>query len=122
MANSMQGQLGSATAPVKVFQDFFADIDLPVSLTQNDHVQIPVTVYNYLPIAQDVTLTLTQEPWFTLQGSNKQTLNVGAGQVKVVYYPIVVNAIGRHALTIMAKGSKLSDALKRQIGVTHECL
>src|SRR5581483_8792313 len=35
-ANSKGGALGGATVPLKVFQDFFVDIDLPVSLTQQD--------------------------------------------------------------------------------------
>ncbi|MDQ2800599.1 MAG: MG2 domain-containing protein, partial [Armatimonadota bacterium] len=94
LASGLGGQLGSATAPVKVFQDFFADIDLPVALTQHDSVEIPVTVYNYLPHAQDVTLTLDQQPWFTLRGPAAQTLSIGPGEVKVVYYPITVVSLG----------------------------
>jgi len=117
MANSVRGQLGSATAPVRVFQDFFVDIDLPVSLTQNDRVEIPVAVYNYLPESQEVTLTLKEEPWFTLDGPAKKTVQMDKGQVKVVYYPIVVKSIGRFPLLVTAKGSKLSDAIRRSIDV-----
>src|SRR5207244_9541502 len=58
LANSREGGLGSVTAPLRVFQDFFVDLDLPVSLTQGDEVQLPVTVYNYLPPAQRVRLRL----------------------------------------------------------------
>lgn len=118
MANSLSGQLGSATSGVKVFQDFFVDIDLPLSLTKDDHVEIPVAVYNYLPTAQTVSLELQTQPWFRLQGSATQSLKIDSGQVKVVYYPITVNAIGMHALLVTAKGSKLSDAVRRQIEVT----
>jgi len=118
MANSMNGQLGSTTSGVKVFQDFFVDIDLPISLTKDDHVEIPVAVYNYLPTAQTVSLELQTQPWFRLQGSATQSLKVESGQVKVVYYPITVSAIGMHALQVTAKGSKLSDAVRRQIEVT----
>ncbi len=117
MANSTRGQLGSGTASVKVFQDFFVDIDLPVSLTQNDRVEIPVAVYNYLPGPQEVTLALEPQPWFTLSGDAQKTVRMEPGQVKVVYYPIVVKSIGRHALTVRAKGTKLSDAIRRSIEV-----
>ncbi len=117
MANSMNGQLGSTTSGVKVFQDFFVDIDLPVSLTKDDHVEIPVAVYNYLPAAQTVALTLETQPWFKLQGSAQQNIAIESGQVKVVYYPITVTALGGHALMVTAKGSKLSDAVRRQIEV-----
>src|SRR5262249_27754040 len=65
----------------------------------------------------EVTLILKEEPWFTLQGQAKQATKLDAGQVKVVYYPIVVKTVGRHALTVTARGTKLSDALKRTIEV-----
>ena len=58
LASSRAGQLGSVTSSLRVFQDFFLDIDLPVSLTQNDEVQLPVAVYNYLPQSQQVRLRL----------------------------------------------------------------
>src|SRR5215216_4777237 len=61
MGSSAKGALGSTTAPLRVFQDFFVDLDLPVSLTQNDEVEIPVAVYNYLPEAQTVRLKLETE-------------------------------------------------------------
>ena len=117
MGNSLAGTMGSTQSAVKVFQDFFADIDLPVSLTQNDRVEIPVAVYNYLPQAQDVTLTLKTEPWFDLEGKASQTVKMDAGQVKMIAFPITVKAIGKHALQVTAKGTKLSDALRRQIEV-----
>lgn len=117
MGNGLDGQLGSATSSIKVFQDFFVDIDLPVALTQNDRLEIPVAIYNYMPVAQEVKLTLKQEPWFTLDGSPLQTTKVDAGQVKVVYYKMMAKEIGKHALLVTAKGTKLSDAIRRTIDV-----
>ena len=117
LASGLGGQLGSATAPVKVFQDFFVDMDLPVALTQHDSVEIPVTVYNYLPHAQDVTLTLDEQPWFTLRGPAIQTLSIGPGEVRVVRYPITVVSLGSFPLTIKAKGTTLSDAVRRVVEV-----
>ncbi|HLV78988.1 MAG TPA: alpha-2-macroglobulin family protein, partial [Chthonomonadaceae bacterium] len=117
MANSVNGWLGSATAPIKVFQDFFVDIDLPIALTQNDRVDIPVAVYNYLPTAQDVILTMTEQPWFTLNGPGTQVTHVGANSVTAVTYSITVKQIGHYALTVTARGSRLSDAVRRAIEV-----
>src|SRR5205823_2739156 len=65
-ASSRGGALGGVNVPLKVFQDFFVDIDLPVALTQNDEVAFPVAVYNYLKTPQRVKLELQAEPWFTL--------------------------------------------------------
>ena len=47
LASTTHGALGSGTSSLKVFQDFFVDLDLPVTLTQGDRVSIPVAVYNY---------------------------------------------------------------------------
>ena len=55
------GAIGGATVPLKVFQDFFVDIDLPVHLTQNDEVAFPVAVYNYLKTPQTVKIELQKE-------------------------------------------------------------
>ncbi|HNT88114.1 MAG TPA: MG2 domain-containing protein, partial [Candidatus Hydrogenedentes bacterium] len=68
MANAANGALGSMDAPIRVFQDFFVDIDLPVALTQNDRISIPVALYNYLETAQDIRLAFEAAPWFKLDG------------------------------------------------------
>ncbi|MGO8671280.1 MAG: alpha-2-macroglobulin family protein [Capsulimonadaceae bacterium] len=117
MANSADGALGSSTAPVRVFQDFFADIDLPVALTEGDSVTIPVSLYNYLPSAQDVAVTLDQQPWFTLEGSATQNVHLDANQVSVVYFPITAKSIGSFTLKVTARGTRLSDAVQREIEV-----
>src|SRR5207249_1913764 len=38
-------------------------------------------------------------------------------EVKVVYFPLTVNAIGRHTISVKAMGSALSDAVRRPIEV-----
>src|SRR5208283_64595 len=68
-ANSRGGAIGGATVPLKVFQDFFVDIDLPMHLTQTDEVAFPVAVFNYLKTPQTVKIELQKEPWFELLDS-----------------------------------------------------
>jgi len=118
LASSQRGQLGSTSQGLRVFQDFFVDIDLPVALTQNDEISVPVAVYNYLPGAQTVMLTLETEPWFELvnEGAEK-SLEIGPSDITVVYFRLRAKGIGRHAFTVHARGSKLSDAIKREIEV-----
>src|ERR1035441_1294145 len=36
IASTQHGALGTSTSSLKVFQDFFVDLDLPVTLTQGD--------------------------------------------------------------------------------------
>ena len=118
MASSLTGALGSGTSAIKVFQEFFVDIDLPVTLTQNDQVSIPIAIYNYLPDAQDVRLQMTEEPWFELVDDlAEKTVTLASGQVDVVYFTIKVKDIGWHKLTMHAYGSTMSDAIARTIEV-----
>jgi len=118
LASSQRGQLGSATTGLRVFQDFFIDIDLPVALTQNDEVSIPIAVYNYLPESQTVRLTLEKDPWFELVGDEPgKSLDIAASDIRVVYYRIRAKRIGNNPLTVHARGSRLSDAIRRRIEV-----
>ncbi|MEI6914608.1 MAG: alpha-2-macroglobulin family protein, partial [Armatimonadota bacterium] len=117
MGSSLNGLLGSTTSGIKVFQDFFIDIDLPIALTQNDEASIPIAVYNYLPVAQKIELVLTKEAWFDLDGVDKQTLSIPANSVKGIHYRIKVKEIGWHKLTVHAYGSKMNDAIRREIEV-----
>lgn len=118
-ANSATGLLGNADLPLKVFQDFFVDIDLPIALTQTDEVAFPVAVYNYLTTPQTVKLELQQEPWFTLldgQGLSR-SLDLKPGEVTSVKYRIKADKIGHQPLLVKAFGSKKSDAVKRIVEV-----
>lgn len=118
MASSLTGTLGSGTSAITVFQDFFVDIDLPVTLTQNDQVSIPIAIYNYLPGTQDVRLKLTEESWFELVSDiPEKIVTLNSGQVDVVYFTLKVKEIGWHKLTVHAYGSEMSDAIARQIEV-----
>ena len=47
-AVTADGGLGAGQSPIRVFQPFFVDINLPVSLTLGDEATVPVVVYNYL--------------------------------------------------------------------------
>ena len=114
-ANSKGGALGGATVPLKVFQDFFVDIDLPVFLTQSDEVAFPVAVYNYLKTPQTVKIELQNEPWFELldQGGLVRSLDLKPNEVTSVKFRIRAGKIGMQPLTVKAFGSKKSDAVKR---------
>jgi hypothetical protein len=116
-ASSRQGSLGGVQAPLKVFQDFFVEPDLPVSLTQNDEVAFPVAVYNYLKEPQTVKLELQKESWFELtdgQGLTRE-LKVKPGDVTAVKFRIRAKRIGFQPLLVKAYGWKMSDAVKRLV-------
>lgn len=134
-ASSKGGALGGVSAPLRVFQDFFVDLDLPVSLTQNDEVAFPVAVYNYLKEPQTVKLELQQESWFELiaepgallgepgvsaPGGLTRSLDLKPNEVTSVKFRIKAKKIGQHPLLVKATGSKTSDAIKRSIEVVPD--
>jgi len=116
-ANGKKGGLGSTSHGIRVFQDFFVDIDLPVALTQNDEVSIPIVVYNYLKKPQRVRLEMDKGDWFELKGGTVQEMTLDPNEVSATYYRIKVKGLGNRTLQVRADGSSMSDAIKRQIEV-----
>ncbi|MBV9400438.1 MAG: hypothetical protein JO062_20845, partial [Bryobacterales bacterium] len=120
LASTVHGALGSATSSIKVFQDFFVDLDLPVTLTQGDRVSIPVAVYNYSPNGGDVTLQLQPADWFSLAGDTaSKTVAVESGRVGASQFTIEAQKIGKFKLTLSArvKGQPNADIVVREIEV-----
>jgi len=119
LASSADGKLGAMNRPLKVFQDFFVDLDMPVALVRGDEVTIPVAVYNYLTEPQTVRLELKKEPWFEAIGPARMAVKLGPGGVDGRDLRVRVLEAGRHRLTMRADGTKLSDALAREILVSE---
>lgn len=117
MANSLAGQLGSTEKPIRVFQDFFADLDLPVYLTQNDETSIPIQVRNYTNKSQKVTVSLKEDKWFEALSEEKIIVDVEAGHSKGISFRIQAQKVGRHPIEIKAEGEKVADWLVREIDV-----
>jgi hypothetical protein len=126
LASTQDGRLGFTTRGLRVFQDFFVDIDLPVALTQGDEISIPVGVFNYLPDSQEVRLVVQQEPWFELLGPAEQTLTIASNDVEVIYFPIRVGPstgsgyFGRQGFQVTAWGAQMSDAIRREVSVVPD--
>ena len=118
-AVSRDGRLGSHERGINVFQDFFIDLDLPVTLMQQDEVSIPIAIYNYLKKNQTIALQFERGNWFELlEASDTKELTLGASDIGVRYFRIRVKEVGLHTLTVYAAGSEgLKDAIRRQIQV-----
>ncbi|HEY1219402.1 MAG TPA: MG2 domain-containing protein [Bryobacteraceae bacterium] len=121
LASTVRGALGSGSSSVRVFQDFFTDLDLPVTLTQGDRVSIPVAVYNYAGGRGDVSLKLEKGDWFSLvQDVPEKNLAVEAGRVGSSQFTIEANRIGKFKLTLAARmsgGANRADIVVREIEV-----
>ncbi len=116
-ASSAHGELGSNLSSLRVFQEFFVDIDLPVALTEDDEISIPVAIYNYLPRDQKVKIELQDGDWFEFRGDKEITRNLKKDEVSVIYFPIKARKIGYHEMLVRAYGEARSDAIKRSIAV-----
>jgi uncharacterized protein YfaS (alpha-2-macroglobulin family) len=120
LASTQTGALGTGTSELTVFQDFFVDLDLPVTLTQGDMVSIPVAVYNYAGHVGDVNLKLEPGDWFSLEGAGERSVSVGAGQVGAAQFTIAAKKIGKFKLTLSGRmngRSEREDTVVREIEV-----
>ena len=123
LASTRSGVLGTATSSLKVFTDFFVDLDLPVTLTQGDRVSIPIAVYNYSGKSGNVCLKLQPEEWYGLDHDNSEkTVDVESNRVGSSQYTIQANRIGKFKLTLTARmdgvgGETRNDIVVREIEV-----
>ncbi len=117
-AVSRDGSLGSFERGIRVFQDFFIDIDFPTELTQGDEITIPIAIFNYLSEPQSIQLKAQAEDWYELVSDvPEKTLEASGGGVMQSSYRIRALEAGRHSLTVFAQGSKLADAVERTVRV-----
>jgi hypothetical protein len=121
LASTQRGALGSATSSLTVFQDFFVDLDLPVTLTQGDRVSIPVGIYNYSGERGDIALKLQPDDWFSLDNdATEKSVAVDSGQVGSLQFTIDARRIGKFKLTLSARmkgAANRADIVVREIEV-----
>jgi uncharacterized protein YfaS (alpha-2-macroglobulin family) len=121
VASTTHGALGSNASGIKVFQDFFADLDLPVTLTQGDRVSIPVGIYNYSGAPGDVKLHLQPADWYALVSDiSDKTVATESGRVAGSQFTLEARRIGKFKLTLAARmtgNSPRADVLVREIEV-----
>ena len=116
-AVTKDGRLGSSVSPLRVFQPFFVDLDLPPALTRGDEVAVPVVVSNYLDKVQKVTLTLRDAPWFERGEDASKTVELKPGEVTSARFRIRVKEVGRHEFEVAAKAEGAADAVRRSVVV-----
>jgi uncharacterized protein YfaS (alpha-2-macroglobulin family) len=121
VASTSHGALGAGSSSLKVFQDFFVDLDLPVTLTQGDEVSIPVALYNYSGSTGDVALQLEPADWYSLAGDTPdKSVRVESDRVGTSHFTIQANRIGKFKLTLKAQlsgSAKRADIVVREIEV-----
>ena len=120
LAHTQAGKLGGGVGGIKVFQEFFVDIDFPATLTRGDTVEFPVAIYNYLSTPQVVHIALDPGTWYTPLGATTTDVSLAAGAVTGIRFPVRVDSVGRQTLTVRAQGATRSDAVARSVLVQSD--
>ena len=131
---------------VQVFQSFFVSLNLPYSVIRGEELALQVTVFNYEPKAQQVTVTLKgSKHWaiidevnkLGLRGQNpvnkdyvekemdlKVVVSVGAGQGRAISFPVVPRTLGLVPVEVRAQSTSHADAVKRNllVEVGEQCV
>lgn len=119
IANSADGLLGGGTGNITVFQDFFVDVDLPKKLTVGDRLHLPIGVYNFSEVDQEITVSVEDSEWFDflVAGDGSQTVTIPAGESMALPVGIQVTKAGNQAVTINAVGPTMSDGVVRTTAI-----
>jgi hypothetical protein len=117
IASTKDAQLGTANTEVTVFQEFFVEPDIPVSVIRNDEFPLKVLVYNYESTASEITVYLHEDSWFELLSEDTQSILVEGQGVSSVEFVIKAKEVGEHNLTIDASSYTLSDKIVKQLRV-----
>ena len=120
IASTSDGMIGTGSESVTVFQPFFVEPDIPVSVVRGDEFPMSMMVYNYLDTEQVVTVNLTDDPWFTLLSPASQDLVVPANTVSSIDFVIVADKVGWHTVTVYAASDEASDAVIRPIEIVPD--
>ncbi len=121
LGTTRDGTIGSETGSMRVFQPFFVEPDLPVRLTRNDSVTIPVSVFNYGNRSRKVTLELGSGTWYEAD-SRTANVTVPANAVRSASFTLRAIDHGQRALTVFAagrtpEGNVTRDAIRRSVTV-----
>jgi hypothetical protein len=117
IASTTDAQIGTGNAEVTVFQEFFVEPDIPVSVIRGDEFPLRVLVYNYENVTSNITVELQLDSWFELLSDNTQSVEVEANSVSSVDFVIKANKVGEHNVTLTASSTSLEDKIVKKMRV-----
>jgi hypothetical protein len=118
LASTREGDLGATAYDIVVFQDFFAELDLPATFAQGEAITTTVTLYNYLDQTQTIQLSPQSADWYTLE-SPPQALTLPPNGVASTTFVIRAEETGDFALQVTAIGEGMSDAVAAEVTVVE---
>jgi uncharacterized protein YfaS (alpha-2-macroglobulin family) len=108
------GNLGSATAPLAVFQPLFLEPQLPATMPLGEELVAPVWIFNYSSEPMAVTLTAQASPGLQTQVADGM-IQVPANDGTVAAVGLKAVASGPQTVLLLVQGNEVEDA--RQVDV-----
>lgn len=106
IAGTANGAYGTAEKSVPVKSDLMVQPSIPRSLGTNESITIPVTVFNGMETSQTVIVTMSTRG--IVNFSKSQEVKIGAGENKVLTFPIETKAAGKVVIDVTAKTATMS--------------
>ncbi len=105
VASTPDGRLGEASAPLRVRQPFYVDVDLPQQLTRGDTLELPVALVDARKVPKGSTrVDLSVEADGSLAVLDAPShAEVPAGKRAVVWVRLRANHLGEGSLTVRAR-------------------
>ena len=125
VALSKEHGLGIAEAELRVFQPFFAQVDLPFSAVRGEEFPVKISLYNYLDSAQEFFVELEQSDDFELLDEQSKKVSVAANDLEGLEFKIRLTELGNVPIKVVARSRDTADAIIKDLvvepeGVPHE--
>ena len=117
IASTKDAQIGIGTKNITVFQEFFIEPDIPVSVVRGDEFPLKILIYNYENKTSNVVVQLEEEDWFALLSNKTQSVVVDSNAVSSVQFMITAKDVGTHNVTVLATNGNISDMVIRKMYV-----
>lgn len=116
LAVDRDGKLGSATAPLKVFQPLFIAPSLPASMTAGEDIFGQVQIFNYSD--RPLTVTMAAQPSAGLRAEvTDLPITVPANEVVAVAVRVTALTPGAQTVTFTTGSNGVEDAAVARITV-----
>lgn len=117
LAVDRAGRLGSATAPLVVFQPLFLNLSLPATaMAVGGELYAGVQIFNYSTQPLSIALTAQTSPGLAARLSASQ-VTVPANEIMVVPLRLTALSAGEQTITVAAVGDSAQDARQAVITV-----
>ncbi len=112
--------LGIASGSLRVFQDFFAEPDLPYSVIRGDEFPLRVRIFNYVDEEQTIRVTLENPETLGFDGEAVQNVVIPGQSAGSVSFTLKPTKVGVFPVSLIAQSTKRADAIRKDLLVEPE--